>query len=229
MSETRDGLDGNALGGLLQELFGAEMTGAPHTCQARGAVRNVPSRRTACTSAPERSFAARSAIGSRSSRQRYQTAMWCTSPGRGGWRCPAPSWTRQRRTTMASPATSSHLPALAEPHEREAIADELQSTMQELVDLSLIGKQLHWAVVGHAFRPVHAQLDELVASARSRRRGRRARGRPRVRAGLGKLEPSRPDHRCRHSRPRQPRATPWYGPSPTGSRRSAKTARERMD
>ena len=65
---------------------------------------------------------------------------------------------------MASPATSSHLPALAEPHERAAIAHELQSTMQELVDLSLIGKQLHWAVVGHAFRPVHEQLDELVAS-----------------------------------------------------------------
>ena len=65
---------------------------------------------------------------------------------------------------MASPATSSHLPALAEPHAREAIAHELQSTMQELVDLSLIGKQLHWAVVGHAFRPVHEQLDELVAS-----------------------------------------------------------------
>ena len=36
---------------------------------------------------------------------------------------------------MASPATSSHLPALAAPHEREAIAHELQSTMQELVDL----------------------------------------------------------------------------------------------
>ena len=49
---------------------------------------------------------------------------------------------------MASPATSSHLPALAGPHERAAIAHELQSTMQELVDLSLIGKQLHWAVVG---------------------------------------------------------------------------------
>jgi starvation-inducible DNA-binding protein len=64
---------------------------------------------------------------------------------------------------MASPATSSHLPALAEPHERAAIAHELQSTMQELVDLSLIGQQLHWAVIGHAFRPVHEQLDELVA------------------------------------------------------------------
>jgi starvation-inducible DNA-binding protein len=65
---------------------------------------------------------------------------------------------------MASPATSSHLPALAEPHARQTIAHELESTMHELVDLSLIGKQLHWAVVGHAFRPVHEQLDELVAS-----------------------------------------------------------------
>ena len=36
--------------------------------------------------------------------------------------------------------------------------------MQELVDLSQIGKQLHSAMVGHAFRPVHEQLDELVAS-----------------------------------------------------------------
>ena len=65
---------------------------------------------------------------------------------------------------MDTLATSSHLPALAEPHERQAIARDLQATMQELVDLSLIGKQLHWAVVGHAFRPVHEQLDELVAS-----------------------------------------------------------------
>ena len=34
---------------------------------------------------------------------------------------------------MASPATSRHLPVLAGPHEREAIAHGLQSTMQEFV------------------------------------------------------------------------------------------------
>jgi starvation-inducible DNA-binding protein len=34
----------------------------------------------------------------------------------------------------------------------------------ELVDLSLIGKQLHWAVSGPQFRSVHLQLDELVES-----------------------------------------------------------------
>ena len=63
---------------------------------------------------------------------------------------------------MASIATSSHLPALAEPHEREAIGRELQATLHDLVNLTLIGKQLHWAVVGLLFRPLHLQLDELV-------------------------------------------------------------------
>jgi hypothetical protein len=33
MSNDATWLDGNALGGLLQEMFGAEMTDAPHTCQ----------------------------------------------------------------------------------------------------------------------------------------------------------------------------------------------------
>lgn len=65
---------------------------------------------------------------------------------------------------MDTLATSSHFPALAEPHERHAIGLELQTTVHELVDLSLIGKQLHWAVVGPTFRPLHLQLDELVAS-----------------------------------------------------------------
>ena len=65
---------------------------------------------------------------------------------------------------MASPATSTYLPALDVPHEREGVGEELQSTLHELVDLSLIGKQLHWAVVGPLFRPLHLQLDELVES-----------------------------------------------------------------
>jgi starvation-inducible DNA-binding protein len=32
----------------------------------------------------------------------------------------------------------------------------------ELIALSLIGKQLHWNIVGHGFRDLHLQLDELV-------------------------------------------------------------------
>jgi starvation-inducible DNA-binding protein len=65
---------------------------------------------------------------------------------------------------MDSIATSSHLPALPDPHEREGIGQELQATVHNLIDLSLIGKQLHWAVVGPLFRALHLQLDELVES-----------------------------------------------------------------
>src|SRR5213595_2842092 len=63
---------------------------------------------------------------------------------------------------MASPATSTYLPTLEVPHEREGVSQELQATLHELIDLSLIGKQLHWAIVGPLFRPLHLQLDELV-------------------------------------------------------------------
>ena len=65
---------------------------------------------------------------------------------------------------MASPATSTYLPALEVPHEREGVGQELEATLHELIDLSLIGKQLHWAVVGPLFRPLHLLLDEVVDS-----------------------------------------------------------------
>jgi starvation-inducible DNA-binding protein len=65
---------------------------------------------------------------------------------------------------MATPATSTYLPTLEVPHEREGVGQQLQATLHELLDLSLIGKQLHWAVVGPLFRPLHLQLDELVES-----------------------------------------------------------------
>jgi starvation-inducible DNA-binding protein len=65
---------------------------------------------------------------------------------------------------MASPATSTYLPTLEVPREREGVGQELQAALHELIDLSLIGKQLHWAIVGPQFRPLHLQLDELVDS-----------------------------------------------------------------
>jgi starvation-inducible DNA-binding protein len=65
---------------------------------------------------------------------------------------------------MASPATSTYLPPLEVPHEREGVGEELQATLHELVDLSLIGKQLHWTVVGPLFQCLHLQLDELANS-----------------------------------------------------------------
>jgi starvation-inducible DNA-binding protein len=64
---------------------------------------------------------------------------------------------------MASTMSTTHLPPLGA-HERREIGLELQATLVELVDLSLVGKQLHWSVVGPMFRPLHQQLDELVDS-----------------------------------------------------------------
>jgi starvation-inducible DNA-binding protein len=65
---------------------------------------------------------------------------------------------------MPDIATSSYLPSLAIPHEREGLGRELEVVLHELVALSLIGKQLHWAVFGPLFRPVHQQIDELADS-----------------------------------------------------------------
>jgi len=62
-----------------------------------------------------------------------------------------------------STSTNAHLPALG-PHAHEEVGRELQATLIELVDLSLVGKQLHWSVVGPQFRPLHLHLDELVDS-----------------------------------------------------------------
>jgi starvation-inducible DNA-binding protein len=64
---------------------------------------------------------------------------------------------------MASIAQDAHLPALGE-HYRKEVGHELQATLVELVDLSLLGKQLHWSVVGPVFKPLHEHLDELVDS-----------------------------------------------------------------
>jgi starvation-inducible DNA-binding protein len=58
-------------------------------------------------------------------------------------------------------ATEAHLPAL-DHHHREEAGRELQATLVELVDLSLIGKQLHWNIFGRPFKPLHEHLDELV-------------------------------------------------------------------
>ncbi|MFG1621866.1 Dps family protein [Kribbella sp. NPDC049227] len=62
-----------------------------------------------------------------------------------------------------SVANSVQLPPLDNPNERVAVGEELQLVLQDLIDLSLIGKQLHWSVVGAAARGVHLFLDELVA------------------------------------------------------------------
>jgi starvation-inducible DNA-binding protein len=67
---------------------------------------------------------------------------------------------------MASLASSAQLPSLST-HERDEVGRELQAVLVDLVELSLLGKQLHWTVVGPHFRPLHLQLDELVDSWRA--------------------------------------------------------------
>ncbi|MEU5219297.1 DNA starvation/stationary phase protection protein [Streptomyces sp. NPDC020807] len=46
------------------------------------------------------------------------------------------------------------------------VGGALQGALVDLVDLSLVAKQVHWNVVGPRFRSVHLQLDEVVDTAR---------------------------------------------------------------
>ncbi|WP_328671879.1 Dps family protein [Streptomyces sp. NBC_00328] len=48
----------------------------------------------------------------------------------------------------------------------KTVAEALQGALVDLVDLSLVAKQVHWNVVGPRFRSVHLQLDEVVDIAR---------------------------------------------------------------
>ena len=52
-----------------------------------------------------------------------------------------------------------HIPLAAE---QQAVAVELQDMLVDLIDLSLIGKHVHWNVEGRLFRSVHHELDDLV-------------------------------------------------------------------
>ena len=68
--------------------------------------------------------------------------------------------------SMQTSESATHLPPLGG-LVREQVTLCLQQTLVELVDLGLLGKQLHWTVAGELFRPLHAQLDELVESWRA--------------------------------------------------------------
>lgn len=47
------------------------------------------------------------------------------------------------------------------------VGEALQGALMDLIDLSLVAKQVHWNIVGARFRSVHLQLDEVVDTARS--------------------------------------------------------------
>ncbi|MCX4095538.1 Dps family protein [Nocardia sp. alder85J] len=46
------------------------------------------------------------------------------------------------------------------------LAAALQQMLVDLIEMSLQGKQAHWNVIGHNFRDLHLQLDEVVAVTR---------------------------------------------------------------
>jgi starvation-inducible DNA-binding protein len=62
---------------------------------------------------------------------------------------------------MTTDVREAHAPAFDEQGRRET-GNELRATLSELIDLSLIGKQLHWNIFGRPFKPLHEHLDELV-------------------------------------------------------------------
>ena len=59
-----------------------------------------------------------------------------------------------------------HHPTLRH-YEREEVGAHLQTILVVLIDLSLMGKQAHWNVVGPNFRSMHLFLDEMVETWRA--------------------------------------------------------------
>jgi starvation-inducible DNA-binding protein len=51
-------------------------------------------------------------------------------------------------------------------HASDKLAGNLQKVLVDLIDLHVQGKQAHWNVLGHNFRDLHLQLDEIVTEAR---------------------------------------------------------------
>lgn len=50
--------------------------------------------------------------------------------------------------------------------DKSATGAALNRVLADLIDLSLVGKQAHWTLVGRGFRSLHLQLDEVVDAVR---------------------------------------------------------------
>jgi starvation-inducible DNA-binding protein len=48
----------------------------------------------------------------------------------------------------------------------KSLTDDLQAVLVDLIELHIQGKQAHWNVVGHNFRDLHLQLDEIIEAGR---------------------------------------------------------------
>ena len=62
--------------------------------------------------------------------------------------------------TMTTPSINLSFTASA------ALSDNLQRVLTDLIALELVGKQIHWNVVGPNFRDIHLNLDDVVDIAR---------------------------------------------------------------
>ena len=62
--------------------------------------------------------------------------------------------------TMTTPSINPSFTASA------ALSDNLQRVLTDLIALELVGKQIHWNVVGPNFRDIHLNLDDVVDIAR---------------------------------------------------------------
>ena len=69
-------------------------------------------------------------------------------------------------TSTLSPSDSAVHEARPPFQASQRLADDLQQIHVDLIDLHLVGKQLHWNVVGKNFRDTHLVLDEVVEAAR---------------------------------------------------------------
>lgn len=68
---------------------------------------------------------------------------------------------------MAATSTNGPISSFVPAEHQDAVADSLQDSLVDLIDLSLVAKQVHWSVVGPRFTSVHEALDEIVADART--------------------------------------------------------------
>ena len=74
--------------------------------------------------------------------------------------------TKSAVAKTSSAATSPITSTLTAAQQKTAGA-ALQQSLVDLIDLSLVAKQLHWSVVGPRFQSVHVALDEVVDDART--------------------------------------------------------------
>src|SRR5690349_15609658 len=77
-----------------------------------------------------------------------------------------PSWVVLNGTVSRSETCMSVVKSPLSDTDLKTVGDALQGALVDLLDLSLVAKQVHWNVVGPRFRSVHLQLDDVVDTAR---------------------------------------------------------------